>query len=111
MTCEEDDRPAPARIRWAIELYEPFSRVWMCRGLGHAVTSADPADIARAVLAGYLAASPPAGYGETFRAVVRADGGEPVTVTADQLPDGAWQADPAVREALPEYLRGAPAGG
>ncbi|NUS25005.1 MAG: hypothetical protein HOV92_12385 [Streptomyces sp.] len=107
MTCEDDQ---PTRITWEIQLYEPCSRVWMCRGYGRATTTAPAADIARAVLAGYLTASPPRGA-ETFRATVRTDAGEPVTVTADQLPDGAWTADPAVRQALPLYLRDALANG
>jgi hypothetical protein len=102
MSCEDE----PTRMTWEIQLYEPFSKVWMSRGLGWVATSAAPADIARAVLAGYLAAQP-AGYGETFRATARPDGGEPVTVNAADLEDDAVTADPAVREALPLYLRDA----
>ncbi len=102
MTCEDQ----PARLTWEIQMYEPHSQVWICKGYGRATTTATPADIASAVLAGYLAASPPQ-YGETFRAVARPDGGTPVTVTADQLPDDGWTADAAVRQALPLYLRDA----
>jgi len=102
MTCED----TPARLLWAVELYEPHSQVWICKAWGRATTSANPLDIARAVLAGYLAGSP-AGYGETFRATARPDGGQLVTVTADQLDDGAWEAGPDVRQALPLYLRDA----
>jgi hypothetical protein len=107
MTCE--DTP-PGRVAWEIQMYEPHSQVWICKGVGRATTAANPADIAHAVLAGYLAASPPP-YGETFRAIARFDGGTPVTVTADQLPDSGWEADPAVRQALPLYLRDALPGG
>lgn len=103
MTCED---PEPARLTWEIQMYEPHSQVWICKGVGRATTAADPSDIARALLAGYLAASPPY-YGETFRAIARHDGGTPVTVTADQLPDSGWETDPAVRQALPLYLRNA----
>ncbi|MFF7527263.1 hypothetical protein [Streptomyces pseudovenezuelae] len=103
MTCED---PEPARLTWEIQMYEPHSQVWICKGYGRATTTATPDDIASAVLAGYLAASPPP-YGETFRAIARPDGGTPVTVTADQLPDAGWTADPAVRQALPLYLRDA----
>lgn len=102
MTCE----PQPARLTWEIQLYEPCSRVWICKGYGRATTTADPADIARAVLAGYLAASTPR-YGETLRATVRPDHGDPVTVNAADLGADAVTADPAVRQALPLYLRDA----
>jgi hypothetical protein len=101
MSCED----TPSRLTWEVQLYEPCSRVWICKGYGRATTTADPADIARAVLAGYVAASPP-GYGETLRAVARPDGGAAVTVTAADLdPDAVT--DPAVRQALPLYLRDA----
>lgn len=108
MTCDDQ----PARVTWEIDLYEPASRVWMCRGMGRATTTtARPADIAQAVLAGYLAATPPRGR-EQFRATARAAAdGEPVTVTAEELPDGSWTADEAVRQALPLYLRDALPGG
>jgi hypothetical protein len=108
MTCED----TPARLTWEIQLYEPCSRVWICKGYGRATTTADPANIARAALAGYLAGSPGRG-GETFRAIARPDDGPAVTVTADQLDDDAAAAtDPAVRQALPLYLRDAlPTGG
>lgn len=103
MTCEDNQ---PARLTWEIQCYEPFSRVWICKGYGRATTTAQPVDIARAVLAGYLAASPPR-YGETLRAVARPDGGEAVTVTAADLDPDAVTTDPAVRQALPLYLRDA----
>lgn len=100
MTCEVE----PVRITWEIELHEPHSRVWICKGYGRATTTAQPADIARAVLAGYLAASPPR-YGETIRATARADGGTPVTVGSGDLDADAVTTDPVVRQALPLYLR------
>lgn len=106
MTCEDQ----PSRLTWEIQMYEPHSQVWICKGYGRATTTATPTDIACAVLAGYLAASPPH-YGETFRAIARPDGGSPVTVTADQLPASGWETDPAVRQALPLYLRDALTGG
>lgn len=101
MTCEVTE---PVRISWEIEMYEPHSRVWMSKGWGRATTTATPADIARAVLAGYLAGSPPR-YGETIRATARADGGTPVTVGAGDLDADAVTTDPIVRQALPLYLR------
>jgi hypothetical protein len=107
MTCEDLQ---PVRITWVIELYEPHSQVWMGRGLGRATTAAAPLDIAQAVLAGYLTAMPPRSD-EVFRAVVRTDTGTVCTVTADGLPEGAWEVTPAVRQALPLYLRDALAGG
>lgn len=100
MTCED----TPLRLTWEVQLYEPCSRVWICKGYGRATTTAAPADIARAVLAGYLAASPPR-YGENVRAIARTESGLPATVTAVELPDGAWEVDPVVRQALPAYLR------
>jgi hypothetical protein len=100
MTCED----TPSRLTWEVQLYEPFSRVWICRGLGRATTSAAPADIARAVLAGHLTANPPRA-GETFRAVVRTDTGLEATITTDHLTDDGWTACPTVREALPVHLR------
>jgi hypothetical protein len=105
MTCE-DAEGTPARLTWEIQMYEPHSQVWMCKGVGRATTTADPTDIAAAVLTGYLAGSPPP-YGETVRALARPDDGSPVTVTADQLPASGWETDPAVRQALPLYLRDA----
>ncbi|MFJ7297568.1 hypothetical protein [Streptomyces collinus] len=106
MSCED----TPTRLTWEIQLHEPHCGVWICKGYGRATTTADPADIARAVLAGYLAASPPRAT-ETLRAVARPDGGKAVTVgVADLAPDAVT--DPAVRQALPLYLRDAlPAGG
>ncbi|MFF8910539.1 hypothetical protein [Streptomyces olivaceoviridis] len=100
MTCEDN----PSRLTWEVQLHEPFSRVWICRGYGRATTTAAPSDIARAVLAGHLAANP-ARAGETFRAVARTDTGCSATVTADQLTDDGWTAGPDVRQALPVYLR------
>jgi hypothetical protein len=99
MTCEDT-----SRLTWEVQLYEPFSRVWICRGQGRATTSAAPADIARAVLASHLRANPPR-LGETFRAIARPDEGAAATVTADQLTDDGWTAGPDVRQALPVYLR------
>lgn len=101
MSCEDTPQP----LAWQIELYEPSSKVWICRAYGRTTTTAAPEDIARAVLAGYLAARP-SGYGEAFRATACADGGAPVTVTAGDLRDDAVTTDP-VRQALPLYLRDA----
>jgi hypothetical protein len=106
MTCEDQQ---PARITWLVEMYEPASHVWICRGLGHATTTAAPEDIARAVLAGYLAATPNP-HEETFRATCRT-GTAAATVTADQLAGDGWTVEPAVRQALPLFLRDALAGG
>jgi hypothetical protein len=100
MTCED----TPVRLTWEVQLYEPFSKVWICEGYGRATTTAGPADIARAVLAAHLASRTARGS-ETFRAFARPDGGEPVIVTPDQLRDDGWTAGPAVRQALPLYLR------
>lgn len=102
MTCE----PEPVRLSWEIQQYEPSSRVWLCKGYGRATTTADPSDIAAAVLAGYLAATPPR-YGETIRTICRPDGGTAVTVTPADLDDDAVATDPDVLRALPLYLRDA----
>ncbi|QLJ06719.1 hypothetical protein HZZ00_37665 (plasmid) [Streptomyces sp. NEAU-sy36] len=102
MTCED----TPTRLTWQVELHEPFSGVWICQRYGRATTTAALADIARAVLAGHLAAAPPR-PGDTLRAVAYTDTGTRVTVTADELAIGSWEASPAVREALPVYLRDA----
>ncbi|MFE1451901.1 hypothetical protein [Streptomyces olivaceoviridis] len=102
MTCEDN----PSRLTWEVQLYEPFSKVWICRGYGRATTTAEPADIARAVLAGHLAATPPRA-GETFRALAYTDAAQPVFFTADQLAEDGWEASPAVRDALPAHLRNA----
>lgn len=109
MSCEDTTTtpapaPAPARISWEIDYHEPHSGVWIIKAYGRATTTAAPADIARAVLAGHLTAYPPP-HGETFRATVRRAGGPPVTVTSDQLPEDGWKADAAVCDALPTYLR------
>jgi hypothetical protein len=102
MSCED----TPSRLTWEVQLYEPCSRVWICKGYGRATTTAAPADIARAVLAGYLVASPPRAT-ETLRAVARPDGGPAVTAGAADLAPDAVTTDPAVRQALPLYLRDA----
>lgn len=102
MTCE--DTPTTHRLTWEVQLHEPFSGVWICRAWGRTTTTATPADIARAVLAGHLATHP-ARHGETFRAIARPDDGTAATVTSDQLTGDGWTAGPAVREALPIYLR------
>jgi len=44
-----------ACVRWEILMHERFSDVWICRDLGRATTSADPAELGRTVLAAYLA--------------------------------------------------------
>jgi len=105
MTCE-DTTGTPARLSWEIQLYEPHSRVWICKGYGRATTTAPPLDIARAALTAHLTVHP-ARVGETFRAHARPDDGTPVTVTADQLPAGDWTVGDDVRQALPLYLRDA----
>lgn len=102
MSCED----TPARLTWEIQLYEPCSRVWICKSYGRATTTSTPGAIARAVLAGYLTATP-ARATETFRAVARTNTGAECTVTADDLTTGGWETDPAVRQALPLYLRDA----
>ena len=100
MTCEDT---TPTRIAWEIEVHEPCTGMWMPRSYGRATTPADPADIARTVLAAYLTTTT-VWPGQQFRATVQADGGPPVTVTADQLPDG-WTPGEDARQALPLYLR------
>ncbi|MGW8702289.1 hypothetical protein ACWGOK_36110 [Streptomyces eurythermus] len=99
MTCEDT-----TRITWEVQLYEPVSRVWMCEAYGRATTTAAPADIARAVLAGYLAAHPPRTT-DTFRAVARTDVGQHAIAAADQLDNDSWTAQADVLQALPHYLR------
>lgn len=106
MSCEDTTTPTPARLSWLLEQYEPFSKVWICKAYGRATTTAAPADLARAVLAGHLAAYPPP-HGETIRATARADGGTHATLATAQLPDDAWDVPDAVLQALPLYLRDA----
>lgn len=103
MTCEDTN---PVRLTWEIQQQEPFSGVWICRASGRATTTAQPADIAVAVLAGHLATHP-ARDGETFRALAYTDTGSPCIATVDQLAEDGWTADPAVRQALPTHLRDA----
>ncbi|MFF7369768.1 hypothetical protein [Streptomyces tricolor] len=86
-------------------MHERFSGVWICKDFGRATTGAGPAELGRAVLAAYLACRDP--RGETFRVVVRTDHGCDFVITADQLTALGWEADPAVRQALPAYLRNA----
>ncbi|MFJ4526539.1 hypothetical protein ACIP4Y_37495 [Streptomyces sp. NPDC088810] len=87
-------------------MHERFSDVWICKDLGRATTRADLAELGRAALAAYLASRDSRdSRGETFRVVVRADHGNHVVITADQLTDPDWEADPAVCHALPAYLR------
>ncbi|ANP52096.1 hypothetical protein J2Z21_009602 [Streptomyces griseochromogenes] len=86
-------------------MHERFSDVWICKDLGRASTRADPAELGRAALAAYLAGRD--SRGETFRVDVRTDHGNHIVITADQLTDPGWEADSAVRQALPAYLRNA----
>lgn len=86
-------------------MHERFSGVWICKGFGHATTGADPAELGRAILAAYLACW--STRGETFRVVVRADNGNRSVITPAQLTDPGWEADPAICQALPAYLRNA----
>ncbi len=102
MTCDEQ---AP-RLTWEVQLHEPFSNVWICRWLGRASTSAEPTDVARAVLAGYLAATPPR-PGDTFRAVAYTETTGPVFVTTRHLKDDGWMVDQQICAALPTHLRDA----
>nr|WP_237547206.1 hypothetical protein [Streptomyces sp. SID161] len=93
----------PRCLRWEIQMHEPFSRVWICKGYGRSTTSADPDELGRTVLAAYLADRPT--RGETFRAVVHTDNGSQSVVTPGQLGGPDWKVDPVVRQALPGYLR------
>ncbi|MFF7976145.1 hypothetical protein [Streptomyces sp. NPDC007905] len=86
-------------------MHERFSGVWICKDFGRVTTGADPTELGQAVLAAYLAGRD--SRGETFRIVVRTDTGSHSVITADQLADPAWKADPAVCQALPAYLRNA----
>ncbi|MEU1408561.1 hypothetical protein ABZ471_40815 [Streptomyces sp. NPDC005728] len=93
-----------ACLVWEVQLYEPFSRVWISKGYGRATTDADPAAFGRAVLAGHLARGP-ARRGETFRALVRTANDDSLTVTADELRTQSRTVDPALCQMLPTYLR------
>ncbi|MFF2203610.1 hypothetical protein [Streptomyces sp. NPDC058145] len=93
-------------LLWEVQLYEPFSRVWICKGYGRAVTDVEPAEVGRAVLACQLARGPARG-GETFRVVVRTGSDNLLIVSADELPARGWMADPAICRLLPAYLRDA----
>ncbi|WP_435260588.1 hypothetical protein [Streptomyces sp. 1222.5] len=93
----------PGLVRWEIQMHEPCSRVWICKAHGRTTAVVDPTALGQTVLATYLT-SRPAPYGETFRVLVRTDTGSPLTLTADQLPDGYSTTDPALHEALPGYL-------
>lgn len=86
-------------------MHERFSDVWICKDLGRATTGTAPAELGRTVLTAYLAGRD--SRGETFRVDVRTDHEGHVVITADQLTDPGWEADPAVRQALPAYLRNA----
>ncbi|WP_432030050.1 hypothetical protein [Streptomyces sp. 1222.5] len=97
-----EDVPGP--VRWEIQMHEPCSRVWICTAHGRTATPVDPTALGQAVLAAYLT-SRPAPYGETFRVFLRTDTGSHLTLTTDQLPDHGPNADPALRDALPGYLR------
>ncbi|MFF3639467.1 hypothetical protein [Streptomyces sp. NPDC002250] len=83
-------------------MHERFSDVWICKDLGRTTTEADPAELGRTLLAAYLAGRD--SRGETFRVVVRASNGNQTVATPDHL-TGGWKADPAIRQALPAYLR------
>ncbi|MFI5977772.1 hypothetical protein [Streptomyces sp. NPDC051452] len=92
-------------VRWEILLHEPFSGVLICKGFGRAITAADPTEVGRTVLAAYLAGR--STRDETFRVVVRTDNGYQSVITAGQLADTCWVADPAICQVLPTYLRNA----
>ncbi|MFG2635704.1 hypothetical protein ACGFX8_17720 [Streptomyces sp. NPDC048362] len=95
----------PVLLTWEIQMYEPFSRVWICKGHGRTTAGADPTELGQTLLASYLAGNP-ARHGETFRVVVRGtDSASRSTITADQLPTDGRAQDPAIRPALPVYLR------
>ncbi|MFI1795378.1 hypothetical protein ACH40D_44515 [Streptomyces olivaceoviridis] len=95
----------PACVRWEILMHERFSDVWICKDFGRATTRADPAELGRAVLAAYLTGRD--SRGETFRVLVRTDHGHHLVITTAQLTDPGWEADPALCQALPAYLRNA----
>ncbi|MEZ7005646.1 hypothetical protein [Streptomyces sp. AD55] len=97
MTCED------TRITWEIQLHEPCSNVWISKAYGRATTTAQPAQIAHAVLVGYLATSPPSALDE-YRALARPDGGQAVFVTPRQL-DTDTIPDAVTLRALPAHLR------
>lgn len=106
MTCEDTQ---PARLAWEIQVHEPCTGLWLTRCYGRATTTAQPRDVAHAALTAYLTITT-VWPGQKFRALAQPDGGPPITVTADQLPDG-WKAAPDVQQALPLYLREALAAG
>jgi hypothetical protein len=94
-----------ACVRWEILMHERFSGVWICKDLGRMITSVDSAELGRTVLAAYLVGRD--SRGETFRVDVRTDHGSHVVITTDQLTAPGGEADPAVCQALPAYLRDA----
>ncbi|WP_435260511.1 hypothetical protein [Streptomyces sp. 1222.5] len=96
----------PGLVRWEIQMHAPCSRVWICKAHGRTTTPVEPTALGQAVLAAYLT-SRPTPYAETFRVFLRTDTGSHLTLTADQLPEGGGTTGPALREALPGYLRSA----
>lgn len=103
MSPESD---ADGLVVWEVQRYEPFSRVWICKGYGRTTTDVDPVELGRAALAGHLARVPARG-GETFRAVVRTGAGGSLTVSPDDLRAHGSTVDPDVCQILPGYLRDA----
>ncbi|MFH9087708.1 hypothetical protein [Streptomyces sp. NPDC017673] len=95
----------PACVRWEILMHERFSHVWICKDFGRATTGADPAELGRTVPAACLAGR--STQGETFRVVVHTDEGSRHVITPGQLTGPGWQADPAICQTLPAYLRNA----
>ncbi|MFJ4585153.1 hypothetical protein [Streptomyces echinatus] len=95
----------PCCVRWEIQMHERFSGVWICKDLGRAVTDANLTELGRAVLAAYLAGR--STRGETFRVIVRTDKATQCVITPGQLNHPDWTTDPAIRQALPAYLRNA----
>ncbi len=103
MSPESD---ADGLVVWEVQRYEPFSRVWICKGYGRTTTDVDPVELGRAALAGHLARVPARG-GETFRAVVRTGAGGSLTISPDDLRTHGSTVDPEVCQILPGYLRDA----